>query len=169
LVVSRETFSGMNLACIKSELKERANMKTLSQLRALAASTVGATVSPFSEVIAESSWSKTFWVAIFLFPPQYMRNAFSFARSAGRCRVSRSSGGYWNVCTELVAPAIPVWPARLVPESRRIRLTRVEESWRFAEEIARPARFESQSHAQERYREFRKGYSSGLRPAGFPA
>lgn len=143
-------------------------MKTLSALRTLAASTIGASVSPFADVVASSPWSRTFWQATFLFPPQYSRCAFSFARSAGRARVSRSSGGWWNVCVELPAPSVPVWPTRLLPESKRVRLTRIEQSWRTAEEVARPARHESQAHAQERYREYRRGFSSALRGAGHP-
>lgn len=129
-------------------------MKTLSALRALAAATVGASVSPFADIVVSSAWSKSSWAAIFLFHPLYVKNAFSFARSAGRCTVCRNGGtGFWNVCVEIPSPVVPVWPARLLPESKRVRLTRVEAGWRSAEELARPARHESQQHAQARYRE----------------
>lgn len=144
-------------------------MKTLSQLRALAASTVGASVCPFQNMVRVSSYAASCWVVVFLFPPRYVHNAFSFCRAAGRSRVSRSAGGFWNVCVPLPSPDVPEWSPAFPAWTRKARLCRIESGWRFAEELAQPARGESQAHAQETYRAWRKGYSSGLRPAGFPA
>lgn len=142
-------------------------MKTLSQLRALAAATVGASVSPFAEVVLQSTWSKTLWACVFLFPRTHIRCAYSFARSAGRCRVS-NEGAWVHVKAQIPAPAVAVWPASLVCTQKRVRWCRIEGGWRAAEEKVVPARHQRQEHAQAEYRQWRRGYSSGLSAPGFP-
>ena len=102
-------------------------MKKMSELRALAAATVGATECPFPMRVAGTT-------AIFIFPPQYFSCVSKFCRTLGqRTIVRKSVGGYYNVAVSIPAGNVPVWNAW--PWATIVRECGWEKKWNFAPEL----------------------------------